>query len=52
MGDRLVKTVPIQDLTASIDGLDYHVPYRLHTVMDYVSQQERSVERSVRGPKR
>ena len=38
-GDRLVKTVPIQDLTASIDGLDYHVPYRLHTVMDYVNQQ-------------
>ena len=38
-GDRLVKTVPIQDLTASIDGLDYHVPYRLHTVMDYVNHQ-------------
>ena len=38
-GDRLVKTVPIQDLTASIDGLDYHVPYRLHTVMDYENQQ-------------
>ena len=38
-GDRLVKTVLIQDLTASIDGLDYHVPYRLHTVMDYVNQQ-------------
>ena len=38
-GDRLVKTVPIQNLTASIDGLDYHVPYRLRTVMDYENQQ-------------
>ena len=39
-GDRLVKTVPIHGLTANIDGLDYHVPYRLHTVMDYETQQE------------
>ena len=38
-GDRLVKTVPIQGLTANIDGLDYHVPYRLHTVMEYENQQ-------------
>ena len=38
-GDRLVKTVPIQNLTANIDGLDYHVSYRLHTVMDYENQQ-------------
>ena len=38
-GDRLVKTVPIHGLTANIDGLDYHVPYRLHTVMDYETQQ-------------
>ena len=45
-GDRLVKTVPIQDLTASIDGLDYHVPYRLHTVMDYVNSNKSRVYNS------